>query len=245
MILFNIGAAILSFVPSILLYLWLRNKVRQPQTDEYHKAIGNAMKQGCLTVLPVILCSAVFALIGALLKWNRNTSIFGAFYHTFFVLALSEEISKTFMFTKVLKKAEYSYTGLDITIFMTIVAMGFGLLEDVVYTIGSNAIQILIRGVLMMHTGWGFLSGLFYASYARTGKKWQAVLGFLIPWILHGSYDFGLSSILSEEWAILPVAIAASSFVILIVMIIYFACKQKEAPQEPVSKEPENQELSK
>ncbi len=82
-----------------------------------------------------------------------------------------------------------------------------------------------------MHGGFGFIEGWFYGKAAYTGKKSYAVIGFLIAWILHGAYDFGLSDEFAElgEWsAMVSVSIAALSLVILIVMIIFFARKNKK-----------------
>ena len=93
-------------------------------------------------------------------------------------------------------------------IFMTVVSLAFGLLEDAVYAFGTNPMVMLVRGVLLMHGVYGFLEGWFYGRAKHSGKQWMAVYGFVIVWILHGAYDFGLRPEPGDEAAVLPVLLA-------------------------------------
>ena len=52
-------------------------------------------------------------------------------------------------------------------VFMVIVSIGFELLESVLYAFMPNPIQILVRGVLMMHAIFGFIAGWLYGSLDR------------------------------------------------------------------------------
>ena|GEM_PF-3875914 len=58
-----------------------------------------------------------------------------------------------------------------------------------------------------------------------------AAAGFAIAWILHGAYDFGLSddfAALGEDTAFLSVSLALLALITFIVMIIFFAKKNKK-----------------
>ena len=108
-------------------------------------------------------------------------------------------------------------------IFMTVVSLAFGLLEDAVYAFGTNPMVMLLRGVLLMHGVYGFLEGWFYGRAKHSGKQWIAVCGFVIVWILHGAYDFGLRPEPGDDAALLPVLLACFSLGMVLVMILFFA----------------------
>ena len=219
-----------SLIPSILLYFWMKNIVRKPENESFKKACRDAMFKGCMVIFPIIMTSFLFAVFEKLVGLHNGDSLFASAFHDFIVLALAEELCKTWMCFKVLKKADYAYTWLDTIIFMTAVSLGFEIMEALLYSIGSSPGQILVRGILIMHGGYGFIEGFFYGKTAFTGNKLWAVLGFVICWIMHGAYDFGLSPdflAVSEYSAFLSVTLALVSLIILIYMIIFFAGKKK------------------
>ena len=221
-------------LPGILLYLLLKNNVRQPQDEAYRKACSDAFYKGLLSTVGVVILSFILRLIGNLLGLPAEGSVPGAFYHTFFVLAFAEELMKTMMFLLVLKKAAYTYTWLDMIIFMTVVSLAFGLLENAVYAFGANPMVLVLRGVLLMHGVYGFLEGWFYGRAKHSGKQWMAVCGFVLVWILHGAYDFGLRPEPGDEAALLPVLLACFSLGMVLVMIRFFARKKKPKYLEPI-----------
>jgi hypothetical protein len=82
-----------------------------------------------------------------------------------------------------------------------------------------------------MHGGFGFIEGYYYGKAKYTGKKWYAVLGFALAWLMHGAYDFGLSESFAAlgDWTpFLSVSLAGVSLIILVVMVIFFAKKNKK-----------------
>lgn len=179
-----------SLLPSILLYKWLK---KQSEDEKYKIICKNALIKGILSVFPVLLSSLFLYILGRIMFiWIKNDLLYRA-YHTFFVLAFSEELIKFLTFKKVIKKNTYPYSWFNITIIMTIVGLGFGCIENVVTTIGSNFIMMFIRGISMGHAGYGFIMGWFYGKMMQTKKKIYGILGFIIPWVIHGLYDFGLS----------------------------------------------------
>ena len=114
---------------------------------------------------------------------------------------------------------------MDYIILMTLVGIGFGLAEDIPYAIGAGAIVMLIRGATCMHGGYGFIMGYFLGKAKKTGNKAWAVAGVVIPWLLHGFYDFGLSdefAALGENTPYLSVSLAAFALVTIVILIIFF-----------------------
>ena len=215
-------AFIVSLLPSIGLFLWLRGI----EEDAAFKDICNkGLIQGMLSVLPIVGCSFVFAIIEFSLSRLGVSGVPRAAYHTFIVLALSEELCKCFMLHKLLEKYERAWSWMDYIILMTLVGIGFGLAEDIPYAIGAGPIVMLVRGITCMHGGYGFIMGYFLGKARKTGdKKWFA-LSVVVPWLLHGAYDFGLSEeflALQDIAAILSVSLAGFAIVTLIVLIVFF-----------------------
>lgn len=232
-----IGAAVLSLIPSIVLYFWMKNKVRKPEDEAFKQTCRTALMNGFLSTVFIVLLSGAFAVVAGLLGIKEGASLPATAYHNFIKLALSEELIKSLMLWKTLKKANYSYTWQDIIIFMVTVSIGFEIMEAIVYAIGEGPIPILIRGILIMHGGFGFIEGWFYGKAMYTKNKAYIAAGFLIAWFLHGAYDFGLNDeflALNPNNAWLSVGIAGFSLVLLVLLIVFFTRKRKPQYLEPL-----------
>ena len=130
----------------------------------------------------------------------------------------------------ILKENDYKYSWFDLTIVMTLVGLGFECIETVTIGIGSNIIIMIIRGISLGHAGYGFIMGWFYGKMKKTGKKIYGVLSFLIPLVLHGLYDFGLSQELielNENFAIISILLEVVCLV-CVVLIVRFIKKRKD-----------------
>lgn len=229
-----VGAFFLSLLPSIGLFLWLRGL----EGDEVFAGICNrALIQGFLVVFPVFGCSLVLALLQRGLESLGLQGVGAACYRAFFVFAFSEELMKYLWFRKTLKKFDRAWSWMDYIILMTIVGIGFGLIEDIPYGFMTNAGQMLVRGLTIMHGSYGFIMGYFMGKAEKTGdKKWQ-IIGFCLPWIMHGLYDFCLSDALlavNDDFGLISLALAALA-VITIIFLIVFMNKKKD---DPVYREP-------
>lgn len=99
-------AFLASLVPAVGLFLWLRSY----QDDEFKGICNKGLIQGFLSVLPVVACSAILALTELGLSFLGLAGIAKAAYHTFLVLALSEELCKCFMFHRLLGKYERAWS---------------------------------------------------------------------------------------------------------------------------------------
>ena len=219
---------VVSLIPNLALFFWLRSL----EGDEGFKGICNkALTQGMFCTLPVLGCSLVLFLLEFALSRIGFSGIPKAAYHSFFVLAFSEELVKYLWFRKTLKQFNRAWSWMDYIILMSIVGLGFGLLENVAVAIGSNIIVMLIRGLTMGHAGYGFIMGYFMGKAEKTGNRLWSVIGFVLPWILHGLYDFGLSNellALGDYTAILAVGLAAVSAITIIVLIVFMLRKRRD-----------------
>ena len=99
-------ACIASFIPSIALFLWLRNSIKD--NDAYKKLCNQTLLQGAKCLLPVILLSGCSYIILRLTGLhNANPLLYQALYNIV-VLAMMEEIAKYQSFRHLLKKTDYA-----------------------------------------------------------------------------------------------------------------------------------------
>ena len=98
-------ACVVSFVPSVSLFLLLRNRLKEE--DAYKKLCSQTLWQGAKCTLPVILLSGCSYIILRLTGLhNTNPLLYQALYK-FIVLALMEEAAKYWGFKRTLKKTDY------------------------------------------------------------------------------------------------------------------------------------------
>ena len=113
---------------------------------------------------------------------------------------------------------------------MVIVGTAFGLMEALPYAFDASPMMMLVRGFTMGHVGYGFIMGWFYGKRLYTGKKKYAVISVLLPWLLHGIYDFSLTPELlevNENLMFLALFMALLDIVMLILMIRFFVRSKK------------------
>ena len=230
---------LVSFLPFILLFLWLR---RQKKEDEaYQKLCGSALKQGIISVLPIILFSALSHIVVRLTGFHESNPLLYQALYTFIVLALVEEIMKYRAFRKVWKKTDYPCSWLDVVCLCTIAAIGFGLIESVIYAIGASIPVVLVRGICVPHVGYGFLVGYFYGKGCRSGRSGEKWTGFGLAWLLHGLYDFSLSEefiALNDNLVMVALLLALAEIVLVIILIRFVRkARKNEIFLEPLREE--------
>lgn len=221
-------AFIASFIPYTALFLFLRRGRRDD--PEYSKLCTGALGHGALSVLPTILFSGVSYIIVRLTGVQHSNPLLYQALYDFIVLALMEELAKYLIFRRFLKKTAFSCSRLDTTILMTIVGIGFGAVEAVIYSIGASIPVVLVRGICLPHAGYGFIVASFYGKGVQSGKQGYKVIGFLISWLLHGLYDFSLSeefSTINDNLVIIPLLLALFD-IALVILLIAFVRKERK-----------------
>ena len=221
-------ACIASFIPYTALFLWLRGRRRDNPT--YKKLCDMALGHGVLCVLPVILFSGVSYIIVRLTGLHQSNPLLYQAVYAIIVLALMEELAKYLLFRRVVNKTPYPCSWLDKTILMTIVGIGFGAIEAVIYSIGASIPVVLVRGICLPHAGYGFVVGYFCGKSVKYGKPVYKWIGFLIAWLLHGIYDFSLSEeflAINDNLAIVAVLLALMD-IFLVIRLIVFVNKAKK-----------------
>ncbi len=219
-------ACVVSFIPFVAIYLWLRKRVKD---EDYRKLCSKAMLKGILSSIPVLVVSGVLCTALALTSLKDAHPILYMAIREFIGVAFAEEIVKFLTFRSVLKRNNYPYSWFDAVVLMTIVGTGFGLLEAVVYAIGASIPVVLVRGICMPHVGYGYLTGYFYGKGVKKGSKFTQWLGFIIAWLLHGLYDFTLSEqvMALNEYVMFVPFILAITDIVLVFRLIRFIKKAR------------------
>ncbi len=224
-------------VPSLIVFFWLRNSLNK-QDSLYKKNCNRMLVSGFQTVFPVLLLSGCTVLILYLSGLKAAHPVLYAALYSFLTFALSEELSKFYMFRRRLKKIEGEHSWLDLTVYSTIVGIGFGLFESLVYMLEANPLIMLIRGISIPHGGYAAIVGYFYAKSIKENKKGYTVLGLLISFLIHGLYDFSLTKeieTITDASAFIAVMLAVLDLVIIIALIIFIRKNKSNAKYtEPI-----------
>lgn len=220
--------------PSLALYFWLRGYGNHD--PGYKQSCGRALAAGLLATFPVVLFSGLLYLLLRVSGLSAHPLLYQAMY-TFLVLAFSEELMKYLAFRRFLRKTEYAYSRQELPVLMTIVGLGFGMSESLLYALGSNPAVMLIRGISLPHCGYAAIVGWFYAGSVKTGRRGGRVPGLVIAWLLHGLYDFSLAKEFAAANQNLAVALALLLTLLdmaLAAALIVFVVKAKKSGSEPL-----------
>lgn len=215
-------AFIVSLIPLLAVYLWLRNRV--DRGDEYKKLCDKSFVQGMVASLPIMLFSGITSVLLGLTGLKDSHPLLYVCLHDVIVLALVEEVVKLWTFLRISKKTNYRFSWLDVTVMVTIVATGFGFLESFLIAIGANVPTVLLRGISFPHVGYGFLVGYFYGKGLKTGNTVVKWTGFLLAWFVHGLYDFSLSPeflAINDNLVFVPFILVAVDIALAITLFIF------------------------
>ena len=202
---------IISFIPAILLYCYLRNLRRDD--PEYHSNCRRLLIRGILCSIGVALLALAANIVWSLSGLGQNRPLLKAAFQAFILAALIEELVKYLTANKVIKKNSDRVSRLDCIAYTAIVGIGFQLIETVVYLLESNVGQILVRGFTMGHPSYGMLMGFFIGKALYTGRKSCRIAAFAWPFFLHGLYDFSLA----EEFQALNDNLVFVPFIVIII----------------------------
>ena len=226
---------LLSLATAAALFYWLRSLRKD---DAYRKLCNKALQKGAVCSFVILAVSGVLSVALRLTGLREVNPLLYQALHTFVALALAEEAVKFLTSRRVLTKTAYPFSWMDVALVMTLVGVGFGVMENIAVAVGSNMMVMLIRAICIAHGSYGFLTGYFYGKGMKTGKNSYKVIGFVLTWLLHGLYDFSLSEefiALNEKLVIVAVALVAIDIVLEVIMIVFFAkARKNELYTEPL-----------
>jgi RsiW-degrading membrane proteinase PrsW (M82 family) len=183
---------LLALAPAILLmvYVYFRDRYEK----EPISLILRGMLLGVIVIFPVGVIENYLTGLGLSLD-----KIPKAAYDGFIVAGATEEAFKYLMvFILVWRNPNFN-EKFDGIVYAVSVALGFAAIENLFYVFSNNSMQVgLLRAFTAVpgHTIFGVVMG-FYLGLARfdplSRRKWL-LRAFMVPWLLHGVYDFLLMS---------------------------------------------------
>ncbi len=180
----NILAAILP--PLYIVYYIYKNDLYE---KEPHKLIIKSFLFGCLAVVPALVLEIIF-----------NENVFSSiFLYALIGVGLMEEVSK-FAFLRLYsyKKTDFNepYDGI---VYGVVISMGFALVENLGYVLGSGDAAISVAFLRMftaipMHATCGVIMGYYFGIAKMNSEKATIsfLLALILPTIVHGFYDYFL-----------------------------------------------------
>lgn len=212
-------ALIVSFIPCTILFFYLRGLRKE---ENYQKNCGKMLLKGVLCSLGVALLDLVVNILWALTGLDKVSPLLNAAFHDFIIAAAVEEFVKYMTADRMIKKNSADISWLEVIAFAGITAIGFELIESVVYFFNTNIMQILVRGFTMMHASYGMLMGYFIGKAKKTGNKINLFWAFFLPFLLHGCYDFSLADefqALNDNLVFVPFIMVAITLVVFFRML--------------------------
>lgn len=187
----------LAILPSLLLgyYIYKKDKVeKEPISLLLKTFIG-----GVISAIIVITVSILFN-FG---NFNYKTPI-ETLYYSFIIVSLFEELTKFIIFYFFCyKNSEFNYRY-DGLVYASFLALGFATFENILYIFTLQDITTAIyRGVLTVpaHVFFAIFMGYYFGIakhnrryHSKQKEKKNLALGFIVPFVLHGFFDYTLLS---------------------------------------------------
>lgn len=173
----------------IAFYIYFRDKYeKEPIT-----LLLKALLMGALITIPIVFTERIFSLIGALLP-----QIGKAAWDAFFVAALCEEGFKMAALLLLIWKNPAFNEKFDGIVYATFISLGFAGIENLMYVMNFGISTGLVRAFTAVpaHAIFGICMGYFIgmAKFYYKKRKRYIYRAFLLPFVLHGIYDFILMS---------------------------------------------------
>lgn len=184
----------LALIPGILIIIFIfrKDKVESEPTS----LIIKLLILGAVSCIPAIFAETFMG--GFKPAEFIEGSVGNALFNAFLVAALCEEVCKfVLLWLGSWKNRSFNYR-FDGIVYGVCVAVGFALLENVMYVLSGGLYVALMRGVLAvpLHAFCGVYMGIHYGAAKRYsiegqhGKAWGSVfLALFAPFLIHGIYD--------------------------------------------------------
>lgn len=180
---------LLAILPGIIIsyLIYKSDRVEKEPSQELIKAF----LLGIVAIILTLVLSFIFGIFHIDMNFSNWIEVF---LYSFLGVSLIEEFSKwicSYLFLKNNKNYNYLFDGI---VYTTFVALGFATVENILYTLDGGILTAIIRAITTVpaHAFFGIFSG-YYLSLAKKEKKTKYLFySLLIPFLLHGFYDFCL-----------------------------------------------------
>jgi RsiW-degrading membrane proteinase PrsW (M82 family) len=169
----------------ILIYVYFRDKYEK----EPIKLLIKALVAGMLAVIPILFVETF--LIGF---YTMEDGLFGTFWHAFVVAGFTEELFKFIALYIIIWRNPNFNEKFDGIVYAVYVSLGFAIIENIMYVTGYGFDVGLRRAwtAVPAHAIFGITMGYYFgiAHMYKELRKSYLRKAFLVPFLLHGIYDF-------------------------------------------------------
>jgi RsiW-degrading membrane proteinase PrsW (M82 family) len=185
------GLPALALAPVFIIafYIYFRDKYEKEPLGMLLISLG----AGAFITLPVIYAEEFMSFFGRGLD-----GIFSGAWKAFMVAAFCEEAFKFAALFIIIWRSKAFNEKFDGIVYATFISLGFAAVENVLYVLDSGIHTGLARAITAVpaHALFGVTMGYFFgmAKFYPAKRKRCLRWSFLLPFILHGFYDFILMS---------------------------------------------------
>lgn len=203
----NLFILALSPILICLFYIYIRDKYEK---EPYNLLIVGVIF-GVVMTIPIIFTGKIIVS----LMPDIDSQIFESFYKAFFVASFVEEGYKFVILFFLIWRNQNFNEPLDGIVYAVFISLGFAGIENVLYvfhpTLGGVGTAIGRAFISVpLHALFGVFMGYYFSlsKFEKEKKVLTFLYAFIVPWFLHGLYNFILTSGFYYLWIPLIVVIA-------------------------------------
>lgn len=175
---------------ALLYYFYMRDKYER----EPRRYLLKAFLLGGAIVVPVLFVEMALNIFDM-----ADSSLLSAGYSAFVVAGLVEEAFKYLLFFLYIWKHREFDEMVDGIVYSVFISLGFATVENIAYVLSSGFNTALVRSLTAVpaHALFGVAMGYYLGIAKFVSAKYKRKyirMGFFIPVLLHGVYDFILFS---------------------------------------------------
>jgi protease PrsW len=207
----------------IIVFIYFKDKYEK----EPFKTLFWALFLGMIIVIPVVFIEQLLGDYFTQKYAIPDGTLPSAAYNAFIVASLTEEGFKMLAFMIFIWRNKNFNEKFDGIVYAALISLGFAAVENVLYVFGNGMGTGILRAFTAVpgHAIFGITMGFFLglAKFDTIKRGIYLMFAFMIPFILHGVYDFIL---MSQETVLLLL------FIPYLIFMIIFALKKMKSHSE-------------
>jgi RsiW-degrading membrane proteinase PrsW (M82 family) len=146
-------------------------------------------------------------------EWFTSDSFWAVLGYSFLVVALFEELVKIILLILFPSRSKHTDEPIDLLLYAILIAMGFASLENLLYGLQHGFDVIVVRALTAVpaHAIFGTIMGYYFVRHKFLNIKYSLVFAFVIPFLIHGLYDFFLIQDFSENLMLASIVVLIGS----------------------------------
>ncbi|WP_067725417.1 glutamic-type intramembrane protease PrsW [Oceanobacillus damuensis] len=176
-------------IVALMSFIYLKDRITEPIP-----LIVRTFISGALLVFPIMFIQ--YAISNEVIS---NSSFIESFVH----IAFLEEFFKWFIFIFAIYHHSEFDNHYDGIVYAVSISLGFASVENILYLLTNGIEYAFWRAFFPVssHALFGIIMGFYFgkAKMNRDNRNLNIMLAFLFPYILHGTYNYILTS-LTDSW---------------------------------------------